>query len=234
MALATDYDGTLARHGTVDETTLAAIQRLTESGRKAIMVTGREIPDLKNTFSRLDVFDLIVAENGGILYFPATDQIEALHKPVPRAFADELRARGVNPLSIGQVLVATQEPNESVLLDVIKKMGLELEIIFNKGAVMVLPTGTNKATGLSKALKRLGLFPENTVGIGDAENDHALLQYCGCGIAVANAIPALKETADFTTSATHGAGVTEAIDLLIATDLAQFHAARPQEAPVTQ
>ena len=85
-------------------------------------------------------------------------------------------------------------------------MGLELEVIFNKGSVMILPTGVNKATGLREGLSLIGLSTRYTIGVGDAENDHAFLRICGCGIAVANALPALKERADFVTKRPHGEG----------------------------
>ena len=62
------------------------------------------------------------------------------------------------------------------MLEAIRDLGLELQIIFNKGAVMVLPAGVNKASGLAVALARLGLSPHNVVGVGDAENDHAFLR----------------------------------------------------------
>jgi hydroxymethylpyrimidine pyrophosphatase-like HAD family hydrolase len=84
---------------------------------------------------------------------------------------------------------------------------------------MVLPTGINKASGLTRALERMGLSPENAVGIGDAENDHAFLRLCACGVAVANALPSLKEAADLVTRADHGAGVEELIDELLRDDL---------------
>jgi hydroxymethylpyrimidine pyrophosphatase-like HAD family hydrolase len=58
--------------------------------------------------------------------------------------------------------------------------------------------------------------------VGDAENDHAFLKLCECSIAVANALPALKERADFVTSGSHGAGVEELIDKLLADDLASL------------
>ncbi|TIO95793.1 MAG: DUF87 domain-containing protein, partial [Mesorhizobium sp.] len=103
-------------------------------------------------------------------------------------------------------------------LDVIKELGLELEIIFNKGAVMILPSGINKATGLAAALKDLRLSPHNVVGIGDAENDHAFLRASGCSIAVANALPAVKETADLVTREARGKGVEELIGKLIKQD----------------
>ena len=63
---------------------------------------------------------------------------------------------------------------------------------------MILPSGINKATGLAAALDEMGLSAHNVVGIGDAENDHAFLRAVGYGVAVANALPKLKETADRT------------------------------------
>lgn len=220
--LATDYDGTLAHHGSVEPSTLAALERLRASGRRAFMVTGREIEDLERVFSRLDLFDVIVGENGAVLYYPSSGQTVPLHDPPPPALVDELRHRGVTPLSVGHVIVATFEPNEVIVLDVIKALGLEMEIIFNKGSVMVLPSGVNKAFGLQAALQARGLQPEDAIGIGDAENDHAFLRYCGCGVAVSNALPSLKEQADLVTRAPHGLGVIELIDRLLANELDGF------------
>ena len=53
------------------------------------------------------------------------------------------------------------------MLEAIRELGLELQIIFNKGAVMVLPAGVSKASGLEAALALLKLSPHNLVGIGD-------------------------------------------------------------------
>src|SRR5207253_1677558 len=123
--------------------------------------------------------------------------------PPPAVFAETLRQRGVSPISVGRVIVATWEPHEQVVLATIRDLGLELQVIFNKGAVMVLPAGVNKASGLAAALKALELSPHEVVGVGDAENDHALLTLCECGVAVANALPALKERADLVTQGNH-------------------------------
>jgi hydroxymethylpyrimidine pyrophosphatase-like HAD family hydrolase len=215
QALATDYDGTLAHHGTVSGETLAAIGRLRASGKKLVLVTGRELEELKQVFPEISLCDLVIAENGALLYWPATGKVKPVAEPPPAKFAERLRARGV-PVAVGRVIVATVEPHEVTVLQTIKEMGLELEVIFNKGAVMVLPTGVNKATGLSAGLPRLGLSARHVIGVGDAENDHAFLRICGCGIAVANALPTLKERADFVTQRPHGEGVTELIDHLLA------------------
>lgn len=218
--LAADYDGTLAHHGRIVDATWDALRRLRDSGRKAIMVTGRELDELLALLPEPELFARIVAENGALIYEPATREIRTLAEPPPAAFVEELRARGVDRVAPGRVIVATWEPHQNTVLQVIRDLGLELQVIFNKGAVMVLPSGVNKATGLVAALAELGLSAHNAVGIGDAENDHALLMCCECGVAVANALPALKNKADLVTERDHGAGVTELIDRLIADDLA--------------
>ncbi len=130
----------------------------------------------------------------------------------------------MTPLSVGSVIVATWQPNETIVLKAIRELGLELQIIFNKGAVMVVPPGINKSTGVSAALAEIGLSPHNAVGIGDAENDHAFLGLCGCSVAVQNALPVVKESADLVTRRPRGAGVAELIGRLLADDLASLDA----------
>jgi hydroxymethylpyrimidine pyrophosphatase-like HAD family hydrolase len=220
IALATDYDGTLASHGRVDEQTIAALERLKASGRRLLLVTGRELPDLKRVFDRLDLFDVVVAENGSLLYFPATQEERPVAAAPPTELVAALQARGVQPLSVGRGIIATWHPNEATVLECIRDLGLEWQIIFNKGAVMVLPPGVNKATGLSAALDALALSPLNVIAIGDAENDHAFLTASGCSVAVANALDAVKQTADLVTAADHGAGVAEVIEGLLADERA--------------
>lgn len=221
-ALATDYDGTLAHDGRVDEPTLAALRRLRESGRRLILVTGRRLDDLQHVFPELTLFERVVAENGALLYCPESKEERVLADPPPAAFVQRLNAAGVAPLSVGRVIVATWEPHETEVLAAIRDLGLEHEVIFNKGAVMVLPAGVTKATGLAAALRDLELSPHNVVSVGDAENDHHLLKFSECGVAVANAVPSLRERADWVTAADHGAGVAELIERLIATDLVEL------------
>ena len=220
LALASDYDGTLAHDGRVTPRRWPPWSACAAPGGAILLVTGREIPDLLNTFDRADLFDLIVAENGALLYWPATKNEKVLAPAPPQKFIDALLARRVAPLSVGRVIVATWEPFEKAVLEAIHECGLELQVIFNKGSVMVLPSGVNKATGLAAGLTEMGMSTENVVGVGDAENDHAFLAACACGIAVSNALPALKERADFVTKEDHGKGVTELIDRLLANDLA--------------
>ena len=222
FCLVCDYDGTIAHDGRCAPSTVEALKRVRASGRKLILATGRQLPELQEIFPEHSMFDRIIAENGAILYRPEGQDCKALADPPPPVFVEELRRRGVNPLSVGQSIVATWHPHETTVLDVIRDLGLELQVIFNKDAVMVLPSGVNKATGLKVALKELHLSAHNAVGVGDAENDHVFLGMCECSVAVANALPALKERADLVTAGSHGAGVEELIEKLLSEDLASL------------
>jgi len=198
-ALAADFDGTLAHHGRIAPATWQALRELKASGRKVVMVTGRELDELLAQLEEPDVFDRIVAENGALVYDPATKQIRPLAPPPPATFVAELRRRGVERVAVGRVIVATWEPHQDTVLAVIHDQGLELQVIFNKGAVMILPPGINKAAGLRAALVELELSVHDVVAVGDAENDHAMLAACECGGAVANALPSVREAADLVT-----------------------------------
>jgi hypothetical protein len=171
---------------------------------------------LQRVFPRLDLFDRVVAENGALLYTPSSKEARPLGPQPPPAFVERLRSLGVEPLSVGQVIVATWEPNETIVLETIRDLGLDLQIIFNKGAVMVLPNGVNKASGLGAALEDLGLSAHNVVASGDAENDLAFMRTCGCAVAVGNALPAVKEAADVVTAAPRGAGIAEIVERWLA------------------
>jgi haloacid dehalogenase-like hydrolase len=127
---------------------------------------------------------------------------------------------------VGEVIVATWRPHEVQVLEAIQELGLELQIIFNKDAVMVLPSGVNKKSGLCAAVDELRLSPHNVHAIGDAENDHAFLESCECPIAVANAIPALKAQAALVTAEARGEGVCEIIARLLENDLADVEGMR--------
>src|SRR6266704_512087 len=193
-ALACDYDGTIAWDGEVSEDTILALQEVRKSGRKLILVTGRELDDLIKVFPRLDLFDRVVAENGGLLYRPATREERLLAERPPDKFWQELIKRGAERLSVGRVIVATWRPHETTAVELIRDLGLELQVIFNKGAVMILPSGVNKATGLNVALAEFS-------------------------VALANALETLNERVDWVTKASHGNGAIELSQALIGTDL---------------
>src|SRR5688500_15908620 len=146
QALATDYDGTLAHHGRVSDRTIDSLQALLATGRRLIMVTGRELPELLDIFPQVDLFEWVVAENGGLLYRPSAKEEKPLAEAPSPQFLAALAAKKVEPVSVGRSIVATWEPHQTAVLETIRELGLEWQVIFNKGAVMVLPAGVNKAS----------------------------------------------------------------------------------------
>ena len=116
-------------------------------------------------------------------------------------------------------ILATDEAFSERALTAIREAGVERTLVFNKGSLMLLPGGVTKGTGLLAALAALELSPRNVVAVGDAENDHAFLALAECAVAVAGAIPALKERADYVTRTGDGRGVVELIDEYVLDDL---------------
>ena len=198
--MAADYDGTLATDGVVDENTIEALHRLRESGRRLILVTGRIIEQLVQRVSADSAVRHGRGRQRGVLYDPQTRPKTSRWPSRRRANSStSWPAAACRGIEMGDVIVATWEPHETTVLQTIHDLGLELQIIFNKGAVMILPTGVNKATGLRAALTKLGISRHNTVGIGDAENDEAFLKMCEASAAVDNALEVVKKQVDIVT-----------------------------------
>lgn len=231
-AVAVDYDGTLATEGLVQAPTVGALEQLIASGRQCILVTGRMLRELLPLFPQAQLCARIVAENGAVLYRPSTREQRLLAPQASTALADALRAKGVMPLDVGDSIIATVRPHEVTVMEAIRDLGLEHQVIFNRESVMILPPGINKASGLKAALEELKLSPHNVVGIGDSENDHALFQASELAVAVNSAVPTLREAADWVTLRPNGAGTAEAMLALVADDMAT-HAKRLTRRRVT-
>ncbi len=214
LAVASDYDGTLAHDGVVDTPTVDALRRARNTGLRLVMVTGRVLAELAAIFPQLDLFHLVVAENGATLYDLRSGVERLLAEPVPAALVQWLITQHV-PLSVGRTIVAATREHEPAFTAGISALGLDWHLILNKGSVMALPAGVDKASGLAAALETLGVQAADTIAIGDAENDHAFLRMCGMSVAVANALPSLKAEADLVTRQPRGAGVVEALESLL-------------------
>lgn len=223
LALATDYDGTLATHGSVEPAMLPVLQKLRDSGRKLLLVTGRELPDLQRVYPDYAVFDRVVAENGALIFRPGSREELLLCDPPDKKLLAALGARGI-PFSTGRAIIATEDAHHTAVAAVIHQLDFaeKVHIILNKGSLMVLPARVDKASGLRAALAELGIHSSQVVAVGDAENDAPFLAACGCGAAVANALPQIQRDADLVTASAHGAGVAEVIRQLLDNDLARY------------
>ena len=213
--LVCDYDGTLATDGVVNPPTLKALQAVLASGRKLLLATGRQLPEVIEIFPQVSLFAWIIAENGAVVYETATRHSEVLAEPPPKEFLRLLEERGIEPISRGKVIVATTSNHGKALSTLIQSMDLHYEVILNKDSAMVLPMGVNKGSGLSWVLKRLGLGEKQVIVVGDGENDSDLFSVSGFRVAVANAVPELKSIADWVTPAAAGLGIVQLSNFLL-------------------
>ena len=193
--LALDFDGTIARNDVLDADVRSAIAEVRAQGIVVVLVTGRILEDLRRVTGELHFVDAVVAENGAVIEFPGTGYQRVIGQPLSAKFLDELRREGI-PFAAGQSLVDAPAETAQRILAIIQRLELPVALAFNRSRVMALPQAISKATGLREALAILRLSPHNAVAIGDAENDHELLQVCEMGVAVEWGSEVLKSSAD--------------------------------------
>jgi HAD-superfamily hydrolase, subfamily IIB len=242
LALATDFDGTLATDGIVEESTSKSLELWRESGRKLILITGRPLDNLIDHVSIILMFDWVIAENGAVLYQPSTKvekilaerpsevfisclrdridqkQQQLQNQGIPEEFSQIVKTQAVEVFGVGRVIIATWEAYLEITQKTIQELGVNLKIIANKGSVMLLPEGINKASGLKALCEFINLSPDKIVGVGDGENDCDFLQQCGYSVAVANALPEVKKMVNLVTKNSRGSGVKELIDQILNSD----------------
>ena len=223
-AVAIDYDGTLSDTDRPAADVLAALAETRAAGRRVILVTGRILSELRAVFPDVDRhFDLIVGENGGVLSSQGVERVLAV--PVAKELDDSLAERHVQ-FRRGLVMLACEGHDERAVLAQVRRLGLECQLIRNRGALMVLPSGVSKGSGLLEALAELGISRHNTIAIGDAENDHSLLDVSELGVAPANAVNALKAHADITLELSNGAGVARFLRDAVVSSVERVHPTR--------
>lgn len=204
--LAFDYDETLATDGRMDPAAAEALAEARGAGWRLALVTGRTFDRIAEICPELHLFDLVVPENGCLMHVPATGAVE----PLAAGPIDRLRA-GLDAAAIpffpGRVVTITKRHFEAQVRGVLDSGGLAFDCFPNRPAVMIVPRGTSKATGLAVGLQRLGIRPEEVIAVGDDENDLALFAAVGLRVAVGNAIHAVRTAADVVLDAPNGAGV---------------------------
>lgn len=208
--LAFDFDGTLAEKGIVPPDLGIALERLHSSGCVLFLVTGRQFESV-SLGSLQDLFTGIVWENGAVLYDTAIRETYLPFGCIDPRLVEALEAAGV-PIEQGRAIVSTWAEHNETVWRVISEWGGDAAVIYNKGAVMILPAGAAKGPGLERLLGICGFSPRNLVSFGDGENDLSLLTLGEFGVAMADAVPSLKAIADVVTARPGPAGVLEVLD----------------------
>jgi len=213
--LACDFDGTLTQGGSLAPEVARVLADARATGLTTILVTGRVLEDLRLAQVDTSCFDAVVAENGALVWLVASGRVLQLGVPPTESFFGELRARGI-PFHAGTVVVGTTDRHAAELLELVRRHGLDSQIVFNRAAVMLLPSGVDKAAGVRRAMEELGRSERNLVALGDAENDLPLLRLAQIGVAARGSVAAVAQAADDRLSQADSAGAVQYIRRLIA------------------
>jgi len=213
-ALACDYDGTLASHDRIAPPTLAALERARAAGLRLALVTGRTFFELSRVCDRLDLFDAVVAENGGVLYFPAAGRICDMAVGPPASLLAELERLEI-PYQAGRVVIGTTIEHEAAVRQALAATGVTMALVLNRTSLMLLPHGVSKASGVRPVIGMLGLSHRDVLALGDAENDLDLYEACGFAACPGNAVAGVKARADWVFPGDNGAAIAAALDDLI-------------------
>ncbi len=205
--LAFDFDGTLALNGDVSPEVETALEQCRASGHVLFLVTGRRFETL--VLGRLgELFSGIVWENGAVLSHTASGETYLPFGQLDPRLLKAMEDAGI-PFERGLAIAATWTPHDQALWRILSTHGGTTSMEYNKGAVMVLPPGATKGSGLERLLALCGLSPRNVAAFGDAENDLSMLTLAEVSVAVGDAVPAVIETADVLAKASGPQGVLE-------------------------
>ncbi len=205
QVIALDLDGTLTSRGQLSSPALDAIGDARHKGLAVVLVTGRIRAEMQAEFPHIaDYFDALILEDGAVVVVDGREC--ALAEPVDSALDDALAKRKV-PYRRGEVVVAIDGEHAATVTAVIGELELDCQIVRNRDALMVLPAGVTKGSGLNAVLSEMNLSPHNAIAVGDAENDLSMFGVAELGAAVPNAVSSVLRHADLVLDDPDGAGV---------------------------
>ncbi|WP_438448370.1 Cof-type HAD-IIB family hydrolase [Gorillibacterium sp. sgz5001074] len=114
------------------------------------------------------------------------------------------------------LMIDEPEKLDRLLEELKKAFGGQAHITKSKPNFLEImhPEGT-KGHALRHLAEHYGIRQEETIGIGDSWNDKELVVEAGLGVAMANAVEALKEVADYITTSNNEEGVRRVIEKFI-------------------
>lgn len=220
-----DYDGTLTYEtNEVPEITKDALKQMKKEKLATLgIISGRDLSFLQRVDNSLsNVFSFLIAENGAISYFSDLKKKEVLGRDWSERARSVFRNSGI-PMHFAEVMFATSIVYASQIEQFLTKSGLDAKMVPNRDSLMVLPPDVDKGTGVAATIEHFGTTRKLFLTcFGDGENDLALFAPADLGVAVANAVDALKKIADVITEKPGGYGVAEyLLETFLIDDLAK-------------
>ena len=208
-----DFDGTIAEDGRVPKEIIEVFRKAYLQTHALFLVTGR-------LYRQADIEEIlpyltgIVWENGAVLEHLSGARVSLPFGTLPEPLVKDLEQTGIEMLT-GMAIAATWAQNENLVKEVSARHHYLPTLDWNKMALMILPTGANKGSGLKRLLEQCHCSSETLMAFGDGENDHSLLSMAKTAVAVQDAVPSLQEIAHVVSNNPGPSGVVEILQAFL-------------------
>jgi Cof subfamily protein (haloacid dehalogenase superfamily) len=141
-----------------------------------------------------------------------TSRLQLVHEPLPELISPFSGILGSVP--INKMYFTCRREDMPALREKLKTLinGTATVVQSTHEIVEILPLGMSKGAGLKLLIEDMNVAPENVMALGDGDNDIEMIQLAGIGVAMANAMPRVKEVADYITASNDEDGVAQAIE----------------------
>ena len=213
-------DGTITdRHRRISPAAIACIRNLVERGVEVVLASGNTVCFLDALARMIGTSGTIIAENGGVyrIGFVGAPHIEGDRSEAIAAYQvleAYYRKKGValelygDQYRFSDVAFARTVPPEEVR-EVMR--GLGVKVLDTGFAIHLQAGGISKGLALQRLAADMGILVQEFLAIGDSENDLEMIQAAGVGVAVANAMDAVKAVSGYVTEKGDGDGFVEAV-----------------------
>jgi phosphoglycolate phosphatase len=215
----TDVDGTLTdKDRRLIPETMEVIRQMTQAGTPVVLATGNVLPLALALHRFLGLSGPIVAENGGVLYHQEDGQNIVEHladRRVALAAFRRLRRAG---LPVRRLFTDRWRESEVALEDGVPERkiravlrGAPVVVESTGYAMHIMQRGAGKLRAVRRALRPMGLTPEDCLVVGDGNNDVPMLRASAYAVSFPSGSPRARAAADYITHAEYGYGFVEGV-----------------------
>ncbi len=227
-----DIDGTLSvSRNTVelDLDALRALRALEKSGVSVVLVSSNMIPAVAALKKYIGLSGPAIGETGCIIYWGGNEfevltkySARKIYEEILGEFSDYVYGSWQNRFrSYDFALKIRSEyrrrANEIVdeIREFVEERDPDIKVGFSGYAIHLTPKDAGKGKALVHVMKKLGIKPEEAIGVGDSVMDYDFIRYVGLKVAVGNADEELKRLVDLVTTKPSGQGVAELVSRIL-------------------
>ena len=224
-AVAVDIDGTITdSNKAIHLGAIAALRRLEDAGIAVILATGNIRAITYGLWRFIGATGPMVCENGGVVWHPDWGE------PIVRADGARARSAGQmleDKLGIDSRGITTNDWRESEwclfpdenISEITKLISesqyADLSVVKTGFAIHLMEPHLSKGEGLTIALDKMQIRPDEVLAIGDAPNDISMFEIVGHSVAVGGCFEELAAVAKVISPYPHGETIAPLVDAIL-------------------